>query len=55
MPAALLAPVVPDPRKAVGALKWAVREMEEGDRKMSKVGVRNIDGYNARMKQAASG
>jgi S-DNA-T family DNA segregation ATPase FtsK/SpoIIIE len=50
----LLAPVVTDPRKAVVALKWAVREMEERYRKMSKVGVRNIDGYNARMKQAAS-
>ena len=50
----LLAPVVTDPRKAVVALKWAVREMEERYRKMSKVGVRNIDGYNARMKQAAT-
>ena len=48
----LLAPVVTDPRKAVVALKWAVREMEERYRKMSKLGVRNIDGYNARMKQA---
>ncbi len=48
----LLTPVVTDPRKAVVALKWAVREMEERYRKMSKVGVRNIDGYNARMKQA---
>jgi S-DNA-T family DNA segregation ATPase FtsK/SpoIIIE len=43
---------VTDPRKAIVALKWAVREMEERYRKMSKVGVRNIDGYNARMKQA---
>jgi S-DNA-T family DNA segregation ATPase FtsK/SpoIIIE len=50
----LLAPVVTDPRKAVVALKWAVREMEERYRKMSKLGVRNIDGYNARMKQAQS-
>ena len=49
----LLSPVVTDPRKAVVALKWAVREMEERYRKMSKLGVRNIDGYNARMKQAA--
>jgi S-DNA-T family DNA segregation ATPase FtsK/SpoIIIE len=48
----LLAPVVTDPRKAVVALKWAVREMEERYRKMSKLGVRNIDGYNTRMKQA---
>ena len=50
----LLSPVVTDPRKAVVALKWAVREMEERYRKMSKVGVRNIDGYNARMKQASA-
>ena len=50
----LLAPVVTDPRKAVVALKWAVREMEERYRKMSKVGVRNIDGYNARIKAAAA-
>jgi DNA segregation ATPase FtsK/SpoIIIE, S-DNA-T family len=48
----LLSPVVTDPRKAVVALKWAVREMEDRYRKMSKVGVRNIDGYNQRMKQA---
>jgi S-DNA-T family DNA segregation ATPase FtsK/SpoIIIE len=48
----LLAPVVTDPRKAVVALKWAVREMEDRYRKMSKVGVRNIDGYNARLKQS---
>ena len=47
----LLAPVVTDSRKAVVALKWAVREMEDRYRKMSKVGVRNIDGYNARLKQ----
>ncbi len=43
----LLSPVVTDPRKAVVALKWAVREMEDRYRKMSKLGVRNIDGYNA--------
>jgi S-DNA-T family DNA segregation ATPase FtsK/SpoIIIE len=48
----LLAPVVTDPRKAVVALKWAVREMEDRYRKMSKVGVRNIDGYNARIRDA---
>jgi S-DNA-T family DNA segregation ATPase FtsK/SpoIIIE len=48
----LLAPVVTDPRKAVVALKWAVREMEDRYRKMSKVGVRNIDGFNARAKLA---
>jgi DNA segregation ATPase FtsK/SpoIIIE, S-DNA-T family len=50
----LLAPVVTDPRKAVVALKWAVREMEDRYKKMSKVGVRNIDGYNARMEQLAA-
>jgi DNA segregation ATPase FtsK/SpoIIIE, S-DNA-T family len=47
----LLAPVVTDPRKAVVALKWAVREMEERYKKMSKVGVRNIDGFNTRVGQ----
>ena len=48
----LLAPVVTDPRKAIVALKWAVREMEDRYRKMSKLGVRNIDGFNARARQA---
>ncbi|WP_332065804.1 FtsK/SpoIIIE family DNA translocase [Bartonella sp. CB189] len=50
----LLTPVVTDPKKAVIALKWAVREMEERYSKMSKVGVRNIDGFNARLKEAES-
>ncbi len=45
----LLAPVVTDPRKAVVALKWAVKEMEERYKRMSKVGVRNVDGYNTRV------
>ncbi len=48
----LLAPVVTDPRKAVLALKWTVREMENRYRKMSKLGVRNIDGFNARLAEA---
>jgi DNA segregation ATPase FtsK/SpoIIIE, S-DNA-T family len=48
----LLTPVVTDPKKAVVALKWAVREMEERYKKMSKLGVRNIDGYNARVGEA---
>nr|WP_246398246.1 DNA translocase FtsK [Hansschlegelia beijingensis] len=48
----LLTPVVTDPRKAVVALKWAVREMEDRYKKMSKLGVRNIDGFNARAEQA---
>ncbi len=47
----LLAPVVTDPKKAVVALKWAVKEMEERYKKMSKVGVRNVDGYNTRVAQ----
>src|ERR1700722_1305465 len=50
----LLTPVVTDPKKAVVALKWAVREMEDRYRKMSKVGVRNIDGFNARVAEAAA-
>jgi S-DNA-T family DNA segregation ATPase FtsK/SpoIIIE len=50
----LLTPVVTDPKKAVVALKWAVREMEERYKKMSKVGVRNIDGFNARVAEAAA-
>jgi S-DNA-T family DNA segregation ATPase FtsK/SpoIIIE len=45
----LLAPVVTDPRKAVVALKWAVREMEDRYKKMSKTGVRNVDGYNGKI------
>ncbi|MEZ0168889.1 DNA translocase FtsK 4TM domain-containing protein [Microvirga sp. TS319] len=48
----LLTPVVTDPKKAVVALKWAVREMEDRYRKMSKLGVRNIDGFNARVSEA---
>ncbi len=48
----LLSPVVTDPTKAVVALKWAVREMEDRYRKMSKIGVRNIDGFNARVIEA---
>jgi S-DNA-T family DNA segregation ATPase FtsK/SpoIIIE len=48
----LLTPVVTDPKKAIVALKWAVREMEGRYKKMSKLGVRNIDGYNARVAEA---
>jgi S-DNA-T family DNA segregation ATPase FtsK/SpoIIIE len=48
----LLAPVVTDPRKAVLALKWTVREMESRYQKMSKLGVRSIEGYNARILEA---
>lgn len=49
----LLAPVVTDPKKAVVALKWAVREMEDRYKKMSKLGVRNIEGFNQRIALAA--
>ncbi|MHA6326265.1 DNA translocase FtsK [Roseivivax sp. CAU 1753] len=48
----LLSPVVTDPKKAVVALKWVVGEMEDRYRKMSKMGVRNIDGYNGRVEDA---
>ncbi len=48
----LLSPVVTDPSKAVVALKWAVREMEDRYRNMSQLGVRNIAGYNARIEEA---
>jgi DNA segregation ATPase FtsK/SpoIIIE, S-DNA-T family len=50
----LLTPVVTDSKKAVIALKWAVREMEDRYKKMSKVGVRNIDGFNARVAEAVA-
>jgi S-DNA-T family DNA segregation ATPase FtsK/SpoIIIE len=48
----LLHPVVTDPKKAVVALKWTVREMEGRYRSMSKLGVRNISGYNDRVREA---
>ncbi|HIJ63661.1 MAG TPA: cell division protein FtsK [Rhodospirillaceae bacterium] len=48
----LLAPVVTEPGKAVVALKWAVREMENRYRSMSQLGVRNITGYNQRLAEA---
>ncbi len=52
----LLAPVVTDPKKAVVALKWTVREMEDRYRRMSKLGVRNVASYNERARAAqASG
>ncbi|MCB1532732.1 MAG: DNA translocase FtsK 4TM domain-containing protein [Alphaproteobacteria bacterium] len=49
----LLSPVVTEPGKAVVALKWTVKEMEDRYRAMSKLGVRNIEGYNARVREAA--
>jgi DNA segregation ATPase FtsK/SpoIIIE, S-DNA-T family len=45
-------PVVTDPQKAIVALKWVVAEMEDRYRKMSKMGVRNIDGFNGRVREA---
>jgi S-DNA-T family DNA segregation ATPase FtsK/SpoIIIE len=50
----LLAPVVTDPKKAIVALKWTVREMEDRYRRMSKIGVRNIAGYNDRARELAA-
>ena len=48
----LMAPVVTDPKKAVVALKWTVREMERRYRAMSQLGVRNVAGYNERVAEA---
>jgi S-DNA-T family DNA segregation ATPase FtsK/SpoIIIE len=48
----LLSPVVTDPKKAIVALKWAVREMEERYRKMSKLGVRGVEAFNERVRKA---
>jgi len=48
----LLAPVVTDPKKAVVALKWTVKEMEDRYRRMSKLGVRNVASYNERAREA---
>ncbi|NVJ99759.1 MAG: DNA translocase FtsK 4TM domain-containing protein, partial [Alphaproteobacteria bacterium] len=48
----LLTPVVTEPKKAVVALKWAVREMEERYRNMSKLGVRNLAAFNKRVEEA---
>ena len=48
----LLAPVVIDPKKAVVALKWAVREMESRYGKMAKIGVRGVEAFNERVRRA---
>ncbi|HEY5288542.1 MAG TPA: DNA translocase FtsK 4TM domain-containing protein, partial [Caulobacteraceae bacterium] len=48
----LLAPVVTDPKRAIVALKWTVREMEDRYRRMSKIGVRNVASYNERAREA---
>ena len=50
----LLTPVVTDPKKAIVALKWTVREMEDRYRRMSKIGVRNVASYNERAREALS-
>ncbi|WP_245215242.1 FtsK/SpoIIIE family DNA translocase [Pararoseomonas baculiformis] len=50
----LLAPVVTEPPKAIGALKWTVREMERRYKAMSQLGVRNIGGYNEKVTAAAT-
>ena len=49
----LLTPVITDPAKAVIGLKWAVREMEERYRAMAYLSVRNINGYNLKLKELA--
>jgi DNA segregation ATPase FtsK/SpoIIIE, S-DNA-T family len=48
----LLTPVVTEPKKAVAALKWVVKEMESRYRNMSTLGVRNLDGYNKALAEA---
>lgn len=50
----LLTPVITDPAKAVVGLKWAVREMEERYRKMAQLNVRNISGYNQKLKELSA-
>ena len=50
----LLTPVVTEPKKAILALRWAIKEMEDRYRAMSKLGVRNIDSYNVRVREAAA-
>ena len=49
----LITPVVTDPKKAITALKWVVREMESRYQKMSLLGVRNIENYNSRIIEAS--
>jgi len=50
----LLSPVVTEPAKAVRALKWAVEEMERRYRMMSSISVRNITGFNDKLRSAAA-
>src|SRR3546814_5324494 len=48
----LLAPVVTEPKKAIRALKWAVEQMEDRYRMMSSLSVRNLAGYNDKVRGA---
>ena len=48
----LITPVVTDPKQAINALKWVVKEMESRYQKMSLLGVRNIENYNLRIKES---
>ncbi len=50
----LLSPVVTEPAKAVRALKWAVEEMERRYRQMSSISVRNLSGFNDKVRAAAA-
>ena len=47
----LLSPVITEPKKATSALRWVVKEMENRYRKMTEIGVRNIDGFNSKFKE----
>ncbi len=47
----LVVPVVTDPRRVVGALKWCVNEMERRYKIFAKLGVRNFDGFNNRVRE----
>ena len=47
----LLTPVVTEPKKAIVALKWILKEMEKRYKNMSKIGVRNLDGYNSKVEK----
>ena len=51
----LLAPVVTDMRQAASALRWGVAEMERRYKLMSALGVRNLGGYNQKMREAIKG
>jgi S-DNA-T family DNA segregation ATPase FtsK/SpoIIIE len=50
----LLTPVITDMKEAAGGLRWCVAEMEDRYRLMAKVGVRNIAGFNDKVREAAA-